>query len=75
MADNILLNPMLAQAQKEEKPISQAASQMGKARAASLSPERRQEIARAAAQARWAEKKDEEPEQSPPKKVKKRKKH
>lgn len=75
MADTLPQIPMLAQASRKEKPVNRAASEMGKARAASLSPERRKEIARLAAQARWAKKEDEEPEQSPPKKTKKRKKH
>lgn len=53
MADNILLNPMLAQAQNNEK----AAARLARMRAASLSPERRSEIARKAAKARWTKNK------------------
>ena len=64
MADTVPLVPMLAQASNDEKPAkSKAASELGKARAAKLTPERRKEIARlgglALAKKRRAEKAEE----------------
>ena len=53
MADIVVPEPMLAQAEKK----SQAASDLAKQRADSLTPERRREIARKAAKARWAKEK------------------
>lgn len=72
MADTIPLAPMLAQASPEEKPPKNVAAQeLKRKQMEALSPEQRREIARKAAQARWAKSQSED--KPPPKKRKKKK--
>lgn len=56
MADIVLPTEMLAQASNEEKPPkNKAAQEMKRRQVESLTPERRSEIGKIGADARWAE--------------------
>lgn len=75
MSETIPLIPVLAQAESPPKPAKDgAAAELARKRAAKLSPERRSEIAKNAAKARWAKKEDAAPEKAAPTPRKKRQK-